>query len=236
MQNSMYNQSFEKELQKQASEFLKCYYLLVNGIVIYPKEIEVYYYEQGKFEDYTVHRNQLQANNQYKFYVHRYGQEENSSYINNNRGGCDFVVSDNQGIFHSFLLRSIVINDELFVGPRKSLNAILDRTGFSYEELENAEVVVKPIESTYDVLTTPRIGLGEPNNPEGHYYKDAKLRFLLCDEYFKKVDKNKVGYRNRTEAMDNFLKEKIELGEMSKEEAANFSRHWLGYVSKWLKD
>jgi len=235
----MNNQSIEKELQKQTSEFLKNNYLLVNGIAIYPKEIEDYYYEQGKFEDYTVHRNQLQQNRKNRFYVHRYGDEAESSYKSspkNNRGGCDFVVSDKEGIYHSYLLRSIVINDELVVGPRKSLNAIIEKTRLTYEELEKADVIVMPIETTLDVLTTSRIGLGKPDNPNGEFYRDAKLRFLLCDEYFKKVDKNKVGYRNRTEAIDNFLKEKIELGEMSKEEAANFSRHWLGYVSKWLKD
>lgn len=234
----MYNQSFEKELQKQASEFLKNNYLLVNGIAIYPKEIEVYYYEQGKFEDYTVHGNELQQNKKNRFYVHRYGKKSDSPYKSspkNNRGGCDLVISDNEGIFHSYLLRSIVVNGDLIVGPRKSLNAIIEKTGLSYEELEKAEVIVKPIEKTAEVLTTSRIGLGEPDNPDGHFYREAKLRFLLCDEYFKKVDKNNVSYRNRAGAIDNFLQEKIKTGEMSKAEAVVFSKDWLGYVFKWLR-
>lgn len=236
----MYNSSFEKILQEQASEFLKNNYLLVNGIEIYLKEIEVYYYEQGKFEDYTVHRNKLQQNRKNYFYVHRYGKDAASSYKsspNNTRGGCDFVLSDKDGVYFSLLIRSIVINEELFVGPRKSLNAIIEKTGLSYEELEKAEVFVTPLVTTCNVLSTSRIRLGNSSDkPDGDNYRDAQLRFLLCDNNFKTVDKTKDVYEKRTEAIDNFLKEKIAKGEMSKAEAEEYSKNWLGYESNWLKE
>ena len=50
-------QSILENLQNEASCFLQHSYLKINEVVIYPKEIEVYYYESGKFEDYSVHRN-----------------------------------------------------------------------------------------------------------------------------------------------------------------------------------
>lgn len=43
-----------KELQIKAATFLKSYSLLVNGMNILLKEVEVYYYEKSVFEDYTV--------------------------------------------------------------------------------------------------------------------------------------------------------------------------------------
>ena len=231
----MYNSSFEKQLREQASEFLRCNYFLVNGVKIYPKEIEVYYYEQGIFEDYTVHRNSLQENNKNRFYVHRYGQEASSPIIENNRGGCDFVISDKDGVFHSYLIRSIVIDDELIVGPCKSLKAILRKVGLSYKEFEEAEVSIISSSTNNDVFTTSRIGLGDLEKADSELYKDAKLRFILCDKYFKRRDKSNVGYPKRTEAIDDFLRNKIIAGSMTKEQAAEYSRKCYGAVSKEFK-
>ena len=232
----MYNKNFITKLQKQASEFLQSKYLYVHGVAIYLKEIEVYYFEQGVFEDYTVHKNELQANNKYKFYVHRYGQGKDSKYISGTRGGCDLVLSASNEVYYSYLIRSVVINGELIVGPRKALNAILERTGLSYEDLENEYVEIKHIERGCDVLMTTRIGLGFSNNHYDHIYQEAELRCIVCDKYFKMRDKDNVGYPKRTEAIDNFLKRKLEAGEMTKEQAINYSKQWYGAVSQWLKD
>lgn len=234
----MYNSRFEIALREKASDFLRCKYFIVSGIKIYPKEIEVYYYEQGAFEDYTVHRNELQENHKNSFYVHRYGKEADSPYKSspkNNRGGCDFVLSDKTGAFYSLLIRSIVINGELFVGPRKSLNAILDKTGLSYKELESTIVIVAQEPVNCDVFATSRIGLGNSDKQDSLLYKNAKLRFILCDKYFKETDKNNVGYKKRTEAIDDFLRNNIESGKMTKEQAADYSKHWYGAVSKEFK-
>lgn len=235
----MYDKNFAANLQKEASVFLRGYYLLVNNIAIYLKEIEAYYFEHGRFEDYSVHRNKLQKNNKHKFYIHRYGQDADSSYKSspkNNRGGCDFVMSDSDGVYYSYLIRSIVINDVLYVGPRKSLNAIIENTGLSYEELEKANVTIVPFENNHDVLNTSRIGLGNSIEKEAELYKNSELRCILCDKYFVKRDNKNVGYARRTEAIDKFLKRKLENGEMTKEEAIKYSNDWYGAVSKWLKD
>ena len=231
----MYNFSLEKQLQEQASEFLGCKCLIVNGVTIHPKEIEVYYFEKGLFEDYTVHRNELQENHPNKFYVHRRGRDVNSSIIESNRGGCDFVISDKDGVYHSYLIRSIVIDGELIVGPSKSLKAIIQKTGLSYHELEQTEVNVIASKSTNDVFMTSRIGLGDSELKDSKLYKESKLRFILCDEFFKQRDKKNVGYPKRTEAIDNYLRNKINLGTMTKEQAADYSKQWYGAVSKEFK-
>ena len=231
----MYNKELLISLQKEASEFLQSKYLVVNDTKIFLKEIEVYYYETGKFEDYTVHRNKLQGANKYKFYIHRYGKEVDSSYKSsskNNRGGCDFVISDSNNIYYSYLIRSIVINDELIIGPRKTLDAIIANTVLSYEQLEKIDIKVISCESYYDVLKTPRIGLGNPPKAEDSLFKDEKLRFILCDNYFCKQN----GYKLRTRAIDDFLEEQLKNGKMTKEQAICYSNKWYKSVSKWLRD
>lgn len=54
-------QDIIKKLQNEAYQFLKKK-LVLNGIAILPKEIEVYYYKEGEFEDKSVHQNELQTN------------------------------------------------------------------------------------------------------------------------------------------------------------------------------
>lgn len=231
----MYNKEFEIKLRKEASDFIQSNYLLVNDVTIYLKEIEVYYYEVGKFEDYTVHQNDLQMNNKHKIYVHRYGKEKDSSYKSspkNNRGGCDFVLSDTDDIYYSYLIRSVVINEIPYFGPRKSLNAIIENTGLSFEELEKAEVKVVPFENHHDILKTTRIGLGKPTKDEEPLFQKSELRLIVCDEYFKE----KNGYKRRTEAIDNFLEEQLKDGKMTKAEAIKYSNDWFKAVSSWLKE
>lgn len=226
-------------MQGKASRFLQHCYLKINGVCVYPKEIEAYYYEPGKFEDYSVHRNQLQGSVEHKnkFYVHRYGHDKSSKYVDGNRGGCDFVVCNREGVFYSYLIRSVVVKGDFFVGPRKSLDAIMTCCGIgSYEELENVQVDAVDYENNCDVLFGKRIRLGVASCTEDEKYKEADLRFVLCDEFFKKRDKHNVGYPQRTDIMDAFLQKKLNGGEMTKEEATYYSITWYGAVSKWLKE
>ena len=209
-----------KELQIKAATFLKSYSLLVNGMNILLKEVEVYYYEKSVFEDYTVHRNELQANNKFHFYVHRNGKSKDYKPKGGKRGGCDFVLSDKQDVYYTFLIRSIVVDNELIVGPNNSLKAILSKTGLTYSELENAKVELVSTPTQYDILTSSRIGLSLPDKESDVIFHSAELRFIVCDEYFKQTDKNsKCGYKLRTDSIDNFLKRQISAKKMTKEEA-----------------
>ena len=160
-----------------------------------------------------------------KFYVHRYGKAKTSKYVKGNRGGCDFVACEKDGVFYSYLIRSIVIDGELFVGPSKSLDAIMKCCGIStHEELEDIQVDIVRYENECDVLIGERIGLGVTSCTKDNEYKKALLRFVLCDEFFKKRDKHNVGYKKRTDIIDVFLLKKIEKGEMTKEEAIEYSK------------
>ena len=69
-----------KTLQTNAKKFITENKLDLNGLIIEPKEIEVYYYKEGVFEDNSVHRNELQAANSNHFYIHRMGIKRTDTY------------------------------------------------------------------------------------------------------------------------------------------------------------
>lgn len=212
-----------KWLQKEAIEFLKNHYLVVNGVEIYPKEIEVYRYEkEGEFKDVYVHCVDNQMNRHYKFYVHEKG-----------RGGCDLVISDSKNLYYSYLIRSVVIGGELIVGPLNSFDAICAKTGLPEKELEDANVTVKDYNNDHNVFTDTRIGL-EPkkDKDDGQPYLNAKLRFILCDDYYKP----RAHYKNRERALTNFMLQKLAKGEMTKDEVFKEADEYLGYVPKRLKE
>lgn len=226
-----------KELQSRAASFLQSYCLRVNGVTISLKEIEVYYYEKGVFEDYTVHCNELQMNNKFHFYVHRTGKSKDYKPKGGTRCGCDFVLSDKDNVYYTFLIRGIVIDRELIVGPNNSLKAILSYTSLSYSELEGAKVELVPCKNDCHILPSPRIGLGKPEEEKNVIFHDAELRMIVCDEYFKQTDKrSNCGYKLRTDAIDNFLRRQLGSNNMTKEEAIKYSQEMYGAVSRWLKD
>jgi hypothetical protein len=221
---NMNNRHFTQTLQNKAIDFLRNNYLVVNGISIYPKEIEVYYYEQGVFEDIYVHQDKRQRNHPNQFYVHRKG-----------RGGCDFVVSDLDKVYYSYLLRSVVIDGELFVGPINTYDAICSKTGLSGNSLESASVTVESYENNHNVFTTARIGL----NPEIDGTKSflgTPLRLMICDEYYKpRHDKKKTHYKGREDAFCTFMKAQIAEHKMTKEEVAKEAKEYLEYIPKLFK-
>lgn len=245
---------FTSMLQLQAAHFLRNYVLKVGNVLIYPKEIEVYYYQTNLFEDYTVHRNEMQLNRKGYFYIHRYGQKANDSYIKKPRGGCDLVLSDSDDIFYSLLIRSVKIDDKLYIGPRNSLNAILKETGLDEKKLENEKVILKKRKTNEEiksnkaerkvgqktnfkdyVITSPRIGLGDSNLPKNIYFKYLELRFILCDIDFLSKGETGIGYKLRTNAIDTFLKHAVFSGMMTLDEAREYSKDKYQAVPKWIK-
>lgn len=213
-----------KRLQSEAKLFLTSFNLVLNGISILPKEIEVYYYEEtGNFKDSSVHRNELQKNNKNHFYVHRNGLTKIDSYKGGYRAGLDFVVSDNENIYHSYLIRSAVIKDgKTIVGPYKVLKAIQNACGFSsYDELETKTVELVVNDVSNDVLFSKRINLGE-NAKE---YIDCELRAVLCDDLFKESK-----YPSKEELIVNFLQNK------PKEYALKYVKEKLGYIPSSIRN
>lgn len=169
--------------------------------------------------------------------MHRTGKSKDYKPKGGTRCGCDFVLSDKDNVYYTFLIRGIVIDRELIVGPNNSLKAILSYTSLSYSELEGAKVELVPCKNDCHILPSPRIGLGKPEEEKNVIFHDAELRMIVCDEYFKQTDKrSKCGYKLRTDAIDNFLRRQLGSNNMTKEEAIKYSQEMYGAVSRWLKD
>ncbi len=225
MKNSMDKNSRTKQevieiLQDKAARFLTESRLEVNGLVIFPTEIEVYYYSED-FKDTSVHQNELQTKKgKNHFYVHRKGKKQTDKYIGGSRGGLDFVISDNDDIYYSYLIRSAVVGDSPVVGPNKVLNSIMAKIGLDEKMLEDENVEIRPnnkIKCKCEVLFSRRINLGE-NAKE---FAECELRAVLLDEWFKCS-----GYRNKQE----LIISKIRRCNMLKEDALLYAKEMLGYV------
>lgn len=212
-----------KSLQIEAAQFLTKTKMTMNGLAIFPKEIEVYYSKEGEFEDPTVHKNELQKNNKNHFYVHRWGKTKNDKYKGGNRAGLDFVVSDDENTYYSYLIRSALINGNLIVGPNKVLKTIEGLTNLSYKELESNTIELYALDSSYDVLYSERINLNQKCE-SSHY----ELRAVLCDNlYMEKESK----YRYKEKMITRFIKER----KMSSQQALKYAQEKLGYIPSEIR-
>ena len=229
--NKSIQEQIKRRLQKETEHFLTNWKLVWKGTEIYPKEIEVYYYEKvGDFKDDSVHKNDLQKNNKNHFYVHRWGTKLSDSYKGGNRVGIDFVVSDNENIYHSYLIRSVEINGETIVGPNKVLKQIIKVCNFSnerlesnYKELECSPVTLEPNNVSADVMFSKRINLRKG-------YVDCELRAVLCDDKFKNCK-----YPAKQKMIVDFLSKKVHLQDMTNDEAIKYAKDKLGYVPSEIK-
>ena len=230
-ENNNLQEQIKRRLQEEIVSFLKTWRLVWNGIRICPKEIEAYYYEkEGEFKDDSVHRNDLQKNNKNHFYIHRWGTKQSDSYKSGNRTGIDFVVSDNEKIYYSYLIRSAEINGETIIGPNKVLKKIIELCGFSgehidiyYKELEGSPVMLEPNSVYTDVLFSKRINLSKG-------YVDYELRAVLCDDKFRDAK-----YPGKEKMIVDFLLEKVHLQDKTNEEAKKYAKDNLGYTPYKIK-
>jgi hypothetical protein len=224
----MENQKNIEKLQNEVKHFLTIKKLNLNGLIIIPKETEVYYYREGEFEDPSVHRNELQKNHKNHFYIHRWGTRQSDSYKGGNYPGIDFVVSDDANVYYSYLIRSALVNDKMVIGPHKVLEAIETTSKLTYEQIENSEIEVVDNYTSCTVLFSCRINLGK-TVPEK--FRNCELRAVLCDESFKD---NK--YPAKEKMVVNYLLEKVLSGKMSNTEASNFANKNLGYIPSTIKN
>ena len=224
----MENQKNIEKLQNEVRHFLTIKKLKLNGLIIIPKETEVYYYQEGEFEDPSVHRNELQKNHKNHFYIHRWGTRQSDSYKGGNYPGIDFVVSDDANVYYSYLIRSALVNDKMVIGPHKVLEAIETTSKLTYEQIENSEIEVVDNYTSCTVLFSCRIHLGK-TVPEK--FRNCELRAVLCDESFKH---NK--YPAKEKMVVNYLLEKVLSGKMSNTDATNFANKNLGYIPSTIKN
>ncbi|MBQ0155205.1 MAG: hypothetical protein KBT22_01355 [Bacteroidales bacterium] len=217
-----------KELQQQAINFLSNKFIVVNGVKIYPKEIEVYYFKKGVYEDNSVHQNELQQNHHNRLYIHRWGKTKNDPYKGGNYPGIDFVISDEESCFHTFLLRSVVINGELITGPHKVLEAIkVASKSANYQELEDMPIEIGNEGKLHDILLSERINLGKTVKEE---YLHAPLRFVVLDGNFCNSK-----YPLKEKLISDWLLSKLNNKQISKEDAIDIARENLGYLPSSIK-
>ena len=223
----MEEKQFKKEvkaLQEQMKQFLLGSRLNINGVKISPMEIEAYYYEKGKFEDDSVHQNELQQNNKGHFYIHRNKKKKTDPYKGRNYPGIDFVLSDKEEIYYSFLIRSAVIDGTLVTGPNNVLRNIMSASQLKMEEIESCKVTVEPYNSVGIVFFSSRVGLGKGVSSP---YREARLRAVVWDDqHFKKTR-----YKKKEELMKDF----IERHDLTKDESIDFAQKYFDYVPSWVK-
>lgn len=224
--NVMDKEDIIKKLQNEAAHFLTESKLMVSGLAILPKEIEVYYYKEGDFEDSSVHRNILQQNNQNHFYIHRWGIKKEDSYKGGNYPGIDFVLSNEKDIYYSYLIRSAVVDNDIHVGPHKVLEAIIDKSGLTTNELESSPIEILPNSISCDVLFSSRINLGK----NAQEFSDYKLRAVLCDEWF-----GRKKYPAKEKMVVDFLTEKVRLQNMTPQQAMEYANKKLGYIPSSIR-
>ena len=215
------------ELQSRVMEFMLGFNLRIGGTVIEPKEVEVYYYKHGEFDDNSVHRNELQAMNPNHFYVHRMGTRQQDKYKGRNYAGVDLVVSNQSGVYYSYLIRSAVVDNNLVVGPNKVLNAILVASKLTKEEMENRPVDMIACDRRHDVLFSKRINLGVKVNDK---FRSCKLRAVVCDEFFRTAK-----YPAKEEMIYNYVYDKFNSQVMTKAEALFYAKEKLGYVPSLIR-
>ena len=219
--NKNLHEQIKRKLQKEAEQFLTKKQLVLKNLIISPKEIEIYYYKAGEFEDEAVHKHNLQQNNKNHFYVHRC--KNSNSYKGGNRAGLDFVISQKEGIYYSYLIRSAMINDVPIVGPNKVLKKIKEDCHLENENLEGELVELRSNNNTNDILFSNRINLSKG-------FINCELRAVVCDDTFRQ---NK--YPAKEHMIVKFLLEKISQQQMTKNDALEYANKNLGYKPSSLK-
>ena len=212
-----------KWLQDEAAQFLVKYELKLKDVIIQPKEIEMYFFKKGVFEDNSVHRNELQQNNRNHFYIHRNGIKQTDSYKGGNRPGLDFIVSDESFTFYSYLLRSAVVNGKMIIGPNKVLEAIKSASRLSMQEIEATPIEIISNAKSCPVLFSSRIHLGKSVLDN---YRNYKLRAVACDDSFRGAK-----YPGKEKMIVDFILEK----KLTGDQAIEFAKEKLDYIPSILR-
>ena len=114
-------------LQGATAELLLRYALKVDGLTIYPLELESYYWRKNLFEDPYVHLNPLQRNRFGHLFIHRSGRSADSPYNRGLRSCVSIVLSDTDDYYYSVLVRSAVFSDGVSsFGPNNVLRHMLE--------------------------------------------------------------------------------------------------------------
>lgn len=185
-----------KILQEINKLFLTQYMLKIDDdFVLYPIEVEAYYYQENNFPDTCVHKYQWQQNRFGKLYFHRAGNKVDASFLYDG-GGIDVCLSDSDDFWLGILIRGAWINQEetpvctpgvltrrvvFHICDDNSIVKIADKEIVVVEKLEENNQIVQL--ATNDkrnkdsiLFQSTRFGISPDNHPEYALYK---LRSLI---------------------------------------------------------
>ena len=222
-----------KEIEKQLQAINKL--MVTNymfeqsyGLRIYPIEVEAYF-KDSRFNDESVHENELQKNNYGKFYVHRTGKKtKEQKFKGGTRGGIDICLSDSADSYYGILIRSAKFDDGTTkFGPNNVLNYIIEDKKVDYATLEKDVVLKEAVEDCRDrehksiILHSTRVGLSKKHSDD---FKDLQLRTIVG------VLLSSYPYKEKEKVFRNYIINES----ISKEEAEKISVDILGYCPKAL--
>lgn len=185
-----------KLLQNLNLLFMHDYMLEINeSLILYPIEVEAYYYHEKNFPDTCVHKYKLQQNRYGQLYFHRAGMKDNASFLYDG-GGIDLCLSYSKDFYLGILIRAAWINNEetpictpgvltrkivKSICKDESIKKIGEKEAIIIRALEEKNNILKP--ATNDkrdkesiVFNSTRFGISATNHPE---YAEYRLRSLI---------------------------------------------------------
>lgn len=204
-----------KLLQDINQLFLHKYMLEIDkDLILYPIEVEAYYYNEKNFPDSCVHKYKWQQNRYGKLYFHRAGKNDNASFLFDG-GGIDICLSYSNDFYLGVLIRAAWINNDIEpictpgvlvrevvrrISKDNSLKKITEREAILVRELEEKDDIIKiAINDKRDkksiVFNSTRFGISPENHPEYAMYKLRSLIELNAPNHpFKAKEKLVVDY------------------------------------------
>lgn len=211
-----------KLLQDLNLLFLHDYMLEIDeGLVLYPIEVEAYYYHEKNFPDTCVHKYKWQQNRYGQLYFHRAGMKDDAAFLYDG-GGIDLCLSYSDSFYLGILIRAAWVNDEekpictpgvltrkvvRHICQDESIEKVGAKEAAIIRVLEEKNTIFKL--ATNDnrdkgsiVFNSTRFGISATNHPEYAQYRLRSLIELNVPEHPFKA-KEKV-------VLDHMLDNKIE--------------------------
>lgn len=213
-----------KQLQK-INQLVLCDYMieLPNKLLIYPLEVESYYYNEIYFPDESMHKNELQKTELRfgKFYFHRRGVLEKDNIIRGKRGGVDICLSLDDN-YLSLLIRSAIFVKDKIQGPSNLKEQIINTCNST--DIEKIQIIGRAINDPRTdktiIINTNRININKGN------YTDQPLRTIVGKLTL-------LPYKKKTEAFESYIKEHHLT---NSKEAKTKSVEILGYLDSKYKN
>lgn len=208
-----------KILQDIGKLLLTEYIIQVGDIKVYPLWVEAYYFNNKKFPDPFVYKNDIQKENDVLFFHHK---------TDDQRNGVDICLSKGN-YYLSFLLKYTLVDDK--VRKQSELSPLIRD-----EYVKCKSVLVKESRPTDKISFTTRIGLSESNetNTEKKALKEKFKKYKLSVvRDFDKLFITDFKFPKKENLVKEYLSKQTE---MSQSEKADFCKNALGYYLKEYKN